>query len=272
MATQVQMSSKECQDILANNIEALNELQQKLFSRAKHSLLVVFQAMDAAGKDSTIKAVFSGMNPQGFLVSGFKQPSKQELAHDYLWRVNSKLPARGHIGVFNRSHYEEVLVCKVHPEYILYQNLPDITSLEEVNADFWEKRYRQINNYEQHLSENGYTIIKFFLHVSKDEQEERFRSRMEKADKHWKFNIGDLKERQLWDEYMSAYNDAIRTTSTAHAPWYVLPADDKDYLRAQVSSVIRETMEGMDLAYPQVSDRDMADIAEADQILKAEKK
>lgn len=270
--THVRLGKEESVRQLDENIEELNELQEKLYSDARHSVLFVFQAMDAAGKDSTIRAVFSGMNPQGFLVSSFKQPTSRELSHDYLWRVNRQLPARGRIGVFNRSHYEEVLVCKVHPGYVVGQNIPGIESTEDVNDDFWKSRYRQINAYEKYLRENGVTICKFFLNVSREEQEERFLSRMDNAEKHWKFSLGDLKERQLWEKYMDAYSDAIRETSTSYAPWHTIPADDKDYLRVAVSEIVLNTLQEMNLAFPKVGEKEIADIAEARLILAQEKK
>jgi PPK2 family polyphosphate:nucleotide phosphotransferase len=272
LPTHVQMDKSESKAILKEHKAVLDELQQKLYGKARQSLLVVFQAMDAAGKDSTIRAVFSGMNPQGFLVSSFKQPSSRELAHDYLWRISRQLPMRGKIGVFNRSHYEEVLVCKVHPEYITYQNLPDIHSVEDIDSKFWERRYRQINDFERHLSENGYTIIKFFLNVSRPEQEKRFRSRMTHPEKHWKFSMSDVQERQLWDKYMDAYSEAIKATSKEHAPWYAIPADDKDYMRATVSRIVMSTMLEMDLDYPDVTARQLAEIEEAKAMLEQEEK
>ncbi len=266
------MTKSECRARLKENAEILDEYQERLYSEAKQSLLIVFQAMDAAGKDSTIRAVFSGMNPQGFLVSSFKQPSKRELAHDYLWRVSQQLPVRGRIGVFNRSHYEEVLVCKVHPNYLMYQNIPGLNEPADADSKFWKSRYEQINNFESHLSENGYRIIKFFLNVSREEQEKRFLSRMERPEKHWKFSLEDLKERQLWDEYMDAYSSAIQATSTDHAPWYAIPADDKDYMRTTVSDIVRNTLQEMDPKFPQVGPKEMKDIEDARLILAAEKK
>ena len=272
LKTLIDMEKSESKRILKENRDTLDELQQKLYGKARQGLLIVFQAMDAAGKDSTIRAVFSGMNPQGFLVSSFKKPSARELAHDYLWRISRQLPMRRKIGVFNRSHYEEVLVCKVHPEYITYQNLPGVLTIDDIDAEFWNRRYRQINDFERHLHENGYTIIKFFLNVSRPEQEKRFLSRMSKPEKHWKFSLGDLEERQLWDKYMDAYSDMLKATSFEHAPWYAIPADDKDYMRATVSSIVMSTMQEMDLSYPEVTARQMKDIEEARVILDNEKK
>lgn len=271
LARHIDLGKDESKKILKSNIKILDDLQQRLYGQAKRGLLIVFQAMDAAGKDSTIRAVFSGMNPQGFLVSSFKVPGPRELAHDYLWRINRQLPMRGKIGVFNRSHYEEVLVCKVHPEYVVGQNIPGIDSTADIDEKFWSSRYDQINNFEQHLYENGYSILKFFLNVSREEQEKRFLDRMKKPHKHWKFSLGDLKERQLWDDYMKAYSDALRETSKPHAPWYAIPADDKDYMRAAVSEIIMKHMQRMDLSYPAVTEKQMQDIEKAKQILAAER-
>lgn len=261
------MSSDDGKQILKENEGILDEYQERLYSESKQSLLIVFQAMDAAGKDSTIRAVFSGMNPQGFLVSSFKQPSKNELAHDYLWRVSRQLPARGLIGVFNRSHYEEVLVCKVHPKYLLYQNLPSVQKVEDATPEFWNQRYKQINDFERHLSESGYRIVKFFLNVSREEQESRFLRRMNMPEKHWKFSIGDLAERQLWDRYMDVYSEAIRATSTDHAPWYAIPADDKPYMRLAVAEIIVKSLKQLNLKYPAVGDKEKVKFAEMRKML-----
>jgi len=266
------MNDEDAEGVLEANIEALNILQQKLYGAARNGLVIVFQAMDAAGKDGTIRKVFSGMNPQGFLVSSFKKPSSRELAHDYLWRVSRQLPSRGRIGVFNRSHYEEVLVTRVHPEYILGQSIPGIERLDQIDRAFWRRRYRHIREWERYLHETGYKMIKFFLHVSKEEQKSRFLKRMKKPEKHWKFSLGDLHERQHWDAYMEAYSDAIRETSTADSPWFIIPADDKDYMRACVSDVVRATMERMDLSYPEATAKQIKDIEEAHRILDAESK
>ncbi|NND93240.1 MAG: polyphosphate kinase 2 family protein [Flavobacteriales bacterium] len=272
LVTRIKMSSSERKARLKENAIFLDEYQERLYSEARQSLLIVFQAMDAAGKDSTIRAVFSGMNPQGFLVSSFKQPSKRELAHDYLWRVSQQLPVRGRIGVFNRSHYEEVLVCKVHPKYLMYQNILGLNDPAQADSAFWTGRYQSINNFEKHLSQNGYRIIKFFLNVSQKEQEKRFLRRMNRPEKHWKFSIGDLEERQLWDNYMAAYSDALRATSTDHAPWFAIPADDKDYMQATVSDIVKSTLLDMDPKYPKVDADLIKEIEEARLILAAEKK
>jgi PPK2 family polyphosphate:nucleotide phosphotransferase len=216
---------EDASQMLEDDIKRLSELQDMLFAMNRYSLLIVFQAMDAAGKDGTIKHVMSGVNPQGCQVTSFKQPSTEELEHDYLWRVNKALPKRGMISIFNRSHYEEVLVTRVHPEYILNQNIPGIDSVDKIDKSFWKSRYEVINNFEKQISENGTVILKFFLHVSKDEQKKRFLSRIEEPEKNWKFSAGDVKERKFWKDYMEAYEDAINATSTSYAPWYVIPAD-----------------------------------------------
>lgn len=248
------------------------ELQDILFAMGKFSLLIVFQAMDAAGKDGTIKHVMSGINPQGCIVTSFKQPSTEELAHDYLWRVNRHLPKRGMISIFNRSHYEEVLVTRVHPEYILGQNIPGIDSIDKIDKSFWKKRYESINNFEKHLSDNGTVILKFFLHVSKDEQKERFLKRIDEPEKNWKFSVTDVKERKHWDKYMEAYEDAITHTSKEHAPWYVIPADKKWFMRAAVGDIIVGTLESLNLSYPEISSKEKAELTEAKSLLNNEDK
>ena len=225
------LTKQEAGALLAEDIEKLSALQGKLYAQDRYSVLVIFQAMDAAGKDGTIKHVMSGINPQGCQVYSFKQPSAEELDHDYLWRINRCLPERGRIGIFNRSQYEDVLIAKVHPEIILSNKLPGVTSLEDVTPKFWKKRYRQINDYERYLTENGTIVIKFFLNVSKDEQKRRFLARLEDEAKNWKFSTSDLKERSYWDDYMKAYSDMLTHTSTEDAPWYVIPADNKWFMR-----------------------------------------
>lgn len=261
------LSEKAAKKLLKSNAEDLVDLQRRLYAARKDSVLCVFQAMDAAGKDSTIRAVFSGMNPAGFRVSSFKSPSKTELAHDFLWRCNAALPQRGYIGVFNRSHYEEVLVCKVHPEYVLGQGIPHVKSLADVNADFWSRRYEQIADWEKRLSDSGVRVLKFFLNVSLDEQKARFLSRIENQHKNWKFSFGDLKERALWPGYQEAYQDAISKTSTEDSPWFVIPADNKSIMRAMVSTILKETLESMDLKYPTVNEEDLMDMQKAKKML-----
>lgn len=246
------LTKQEAGALLAEDIEKLSALQGKLYAQDRYSVLVIFQAMDAAGKDGTIKHVMSGINPQGCQVYSFKQPSAEELDHDYLWRINRCLPERGRIGIFNRSQYEDVLIAKVHPEIILSNKLPGVTSLEDVTPKFWKKRYRQINDYERYLTENGTIVIKFFLNVSKDEQKRRFLARLEDEAKNWKFSTSDLKERSYWDDYMKAYSDMLTHTSAEDAPWYVIPADNKWFMRYAVGRILCERMGELDLHYPEM--------------------
>ncbi|MBR9861251.1 polyphosphate kinase 2 family protein [bacterium] len=263
-------SEKEAKKRLKKANKKMFDLQNKLYANDNHSILLVFQAMDAAGKDSTIRAVFSGINPTGFQVSSFKAPSKEELDHDFLWRCQKALPERGRIGIFNRSHYEEVLVCKVHPEYILGQRIPGIQKPEDITQFFWTNRYESIVNWEKHLVQSGTIVLKFFLNVSKEEQKKRFMSRIETQGKNWKFSFGDMKERALWAKYMDAYEQAIRHTAQPEAPWFVIPADDKDVMRAMVAEIVCETLERLDLAYPNVGAKEIEEMKEAEKILKNE--
>jgi PPK2 family polyphosphate:nucleotide phosphotransferase len=252
---------------LEKNVGRMAAMQDTLYAQDVYSLLIIFQAMDAAGKDGAIDKVMSGINPQGCHVVSFKQPSSEELQHDYLWRCQKNLPERGKIGVFNRSHYEEVLVVRVHPAIIQGQLLPD-----EVKADkgIWKKRFRQIRDWEQHLYENGTHVIKFFLNVSKEEQKERFLARIDEPEKNWKFSMGDAKERGHWDEYMHAYTEAIESTSTENSPWYIIPADKKWFTRWAVSEVLVQKLKSMPLAYPTVSDAHRAELLEAKRVLESE--
>lgn len=247
------MSKQDAKEQLVQNIEKLSELQSMLYAQDRYSVLVIFQAMDAAGKDGTIKHVMSGINPQGCQVYSFKQPSAEELDHDYLWRINRSLPERGRIGIFNRSQYEDVLIAKVHPEILLSSKLPGILKTEDIDNGFWKRRYRQINDFERYLTENGTVIIKFFLNVSKAEQKKRFMERLNDESKNWKFSSADVKERQYWDDYMKTYSDVLTETSTEIAPWYVIPADNKWFMRYAVGQIICERMEKLDLHYPQLS-------------------
>jgi PPK2 family polyphosphate:nucleotide phosphotransferase len=253
---------------LAAGVEALAELQDKLYAQDRWAVLLVFQAMDAAGKDGTIKHVMSGINPQGCQVVSFKAPSPEELDHDFLWRCARRLPERGRIGIFNRSHYEEVLVVKVHPEYLAAQKLP--TGL--VGKDLWDHRYQDIRKFERHLSRNGVLIRKFFLHVSREEQKRRFLARIDEAEKHWKFSAADAKERSHWDAYMAAYQQMIRETSTPQAPWYVVPADNKWFTRAVVAAAVVDALASLDLHYPKVDAARLAQLAEAKKALLAERR
>ncbi|MBK9437026.1 MAG: polyphosphate kinase 2 family protein [Chloracidobacterium sp.] len=259
---------KEAALDLEKNVAALAELQDKLYAQNVHSLLVIFQAMDAAGKDSAIKHVMSGVNPQGCQVTAFKAPSAEELDHDYLWRCQKALPERGRIGIFNRSHYEEVLVVRVHPGILQGQQLPDAIKSDK---NIWKKRFEHIRDWENHLAENGTHVIKFFLHVSKDEQKKRFLERIDQPEKNWKFSAGDAKERAVWDDYMKAYEDAISATSTKKSPWYIIPADKKWFTRLAVSEIIVKKLESMGLAYPTVTEARMAELVESKAILEAEK-
>ena len=247
------VTKAEGEIILEEGMNNLAIMQDKLYAHDQYSVLIVLQAMDAAGKDGIIKHVISGLNPTGVKVSSFKTPTKEELDHDYLWRHSKALPARGEIGIFNRSHYENVLVTRVHPEYILNENLPDIDSLKDIDDDFWKSRFKQINRFEKNLAENGTIILKIFLHVSKDEQKKRFLERIDNQDKNWKFSIADAEERKHWDEYMKSYEEMLGATSTDHAPWYVLPADDKWFTRLCLGAIIYFEFEKLGLEYPSVS-------------------
>ncbi len=246
--------------------ENLNKLQRILAAGDRHSLLLIFQAMDAAGKDSTIRAVMQGIDPSGCQVFTFKKPSSLELDHDFLWRSTCRLPERGRIGIFNRSQYEEVLVVRVHPKILTYQKLPDKLDLDTL----WDDRMTSIRQQEEHLARNGTVILKFWLNVSKDEQKNRFLSRLDDPAKHWKFESGDIVERRSWDSYMSAYQDALNATSRPWAPWYAIPADDKPYMRARVSDIIIETLQSIGLRYPEPSDEERAMFEESRQELDAD--
>jgi PPK2 family polyphosphate:nucleotide phosphotransferase len=232
---------------LKQSVGRLDELQRRLFADERHALLAVFQAMDAAGKDSTIRKVFSGVNPAGFRVHAFGRPSELELRHDFLQRVAAELPERGKIGVFNRSHYEEVLVVRVNPAVLAAQNLPDTG-----DRDFWKRRFESIREFERHLARNGTVIVKFWLNVSRKEQKKRLLERIEDPEKNWKFRLGDLDDRARWDDYRAAYQALLRETSRPWAPWYAIPADDKDYMRAAVARILVETLEELDPKYPTV--------------------
>ena len=259
------LTKEEGAQLLIKEKEKLRELQEKLYADGSQSLLVILQAMDAAGKDSMIEHVFGGVNPQGCNVTSFKTPSSREYSHDFLWRHYLALPQKGMIGIFNRSHYESVLVCKVHPEY----NLSEKTwsSVEDFDNKFWENRYESIRNFEKHLSQNGTTIIKIFLNVSKDEQKKRLLDRINEQEKNWKFSAGDLPERALFDQYMEAYETAINETSKDHAPWYVLPADNKWFARVAAIQIIIDTLEKMNLKYPELSEKDKQGLIDSKNIL-----
>ena len=240
-------SEEECERRLAQCVAEIAELQHVLYADDRHALLLIFQAMDAAGKDGTIRTVLSGVNPAGCQATSFKQPSAEELDHDFLWRTTRHLPERGRIGVFNRSYYEEVLAVRVHPEFLAAQRLPDDAN----GKKFWQGRYESIREHEQHLARNGTVILKFFLNVSGEEQRKRFLSRLEEPHKHWKFSEGDVAERKFWDEYQQAYEEALNETSRPWAPWYAIPADNKDFMRLMVAEIVRDTLKSLDLKYPQ---------------------
>ena len=246
-------------EVLAMGVTALAELQDKLYAQDKWAVLLIFQAMDAAGKDGAIKHVMSGTNPQGCQVYSFKSPSSDDLDHDYLWRCMKCLPNRGHIGIFNRSYYEEVLVVRVHPEFLAKQKMPP----RLVDKNIWEERFEDIRNFEQYLSRNGVVVRKFFLHVSKKEQKRRFLERIDDPLKNWKFSSNDANERDYWDDYMEAYEEMIQETATKDAPWYVVPADNKWFTRVVVAAAVIETLASLDLAYPKVDDGKLKELAAA---------
>lgn len=259
---------KRAKKLLKKNLEALAEAQELLYASDTYSLLLIFQAMDAAGKDGTIKHVMSGINPQGCQVYSFKQPSAEELDHNYLWRYLLRMPERGRIGIFNRSYYEEVLVVKVHPEILATQKIPG----EKGTKDFWKARYEDINNLERYLTRNGTIVLKFFLNVSKEEQRRRFLERLENPEKHWKFSEADLESRAYWDDFMEAYQSAINATATEWAPWHVIPADHKWIMRAIVSQIVTQAILALDLKYPEVSPDKLKRMKAVKEQLKKEEK
>jgi len=263
------INKDEAKQLLEIEKEKLRLLQEKLYADGSQSLLIVLQAMDAAGKDSLIEHVFGGVNPQGCEVTSFKSPSTKEYSHDFIWRHYMALPAKGQIGIFNRSHYESVLVCKVHPEY----NLSEKTwrDVKQFDDKFWENRYESIRNFEKHLSNNGTKIIKIFLNVSKEEQKERFLDRIKEEDKNWKFAAGDITERGFWEDYQKAYEQAIKETSTESAPWFVIPADQKWFSRVAAIQIIIDRLEEMDLQFPELSGKEKNALAESKAKLESEK-
>jgi PPK2 family polyphosphate:nucleotide phosphotransferase len=258
-----ELNKKDAEALLDESRKELAEIQDKLYAHNKYSVLIIFQAMDAAGKDSAIKHIMSGFNPQGVQVHSFKAPTVHELDHEYLWRHTLALPARGEIAIHNRSHYENVLITRVHPEFILQEQIPGIDSLEKIDKDFWEKRFKQINRFEKNLTENGMLILKFFLHVSKKEQRKRFLDRIDDPAKNWKFSMGDLTERKCWNDYQKAYEEAMSATSKDHAPWFIIPADSKWYARLAIASVITSYFKQLDLCYPALNDAQKATLQKA---------
>lgn len=260
------MTKEEAEQTLANGITVLAEMQDKLYAQNNYAMLLVLQALDAAGKDGTIKHVMSGVNPQGVDVHSFKTPAGEELDHDYLWRNFVALPRRGHIGIFNRSYYEEVLVVRVHPEFLAGQRMPPELKDEHI----WKRRFEEINNFEKYLVNNGIVVVKIFLNVSKEEQRKRFLERAELPEKNWKFSAADMKERERWDDYMAAYEDMFNHTSTEWAPWYIVPADHKWFTRLAVAAVIYQTLQGLNLAYPVVGEEQKKALAAAAEELEAQ--
>lgn len=264
------LSKEEGAELLQFGIQKLAEMQDKLYADNKYSVLIIFQAMDAAGKDGAIKHVMSGLNPQGVQVTSFKAPTSHELEHDYLWRHYIALPPRGEIGIFNRSHYENVLVTRVHPEFILGERLPGVNNAKDIDQDFWNKRFEQINCFEKTLADNGTVILKFFLHLSKKEQKKRFLERIDNPAKNWKFSSADLKERAYWKDYRKAYEDALSNTSKDHAPWFVVPADDKWFARLVIAAAIYSEFQKLDIDYPIVSAAQKEDLLKARDMLMKE--
>lgn len=258
----------EAKDLLQQAVEQLSELQEKLYAQDHWAVLLVFQAMDAAGKDGTIKHVMSGVNPQGCEVYSFKSPSDEELDHDFLWRTSRRVPERGRIGIFNRSYYEEVLVVRAHPELLLRQRIPR----QLITKEIWRERFEDINNFERYLTRNGVVVRKFFLHVSKEEQKRRFLSRLDEPEKNWKFSLADAHEREYWNDYMEAYEDMIRHTSSRQAPWFVVPADNKWFTRLVVSAAIIDALKRLDLAFPKIDARRREELAAARAALAGEKR
>ena len=260
-------SKKEYEKKLAKLIDKMSDYQRALYAHDHHAILLIFQAMDAAGKDSTIRAVTSGINPAGCQVFSFKQPSSLELEHDFLWRTTRCLPERGRIGIFNRSYYEEVLVVRVHPEYLKSQKLPDLQNTKSI----WTERFESIRQHEQHLARNGTVIVKFWLNVSKEEQKRRFLSRIKVPEKNWKFSSSDVEERRFWNDYMQAYEEALNATSRPWAPWYAIPADDKPFMRVAVAQIIVKTLENLGLRYPKLNKSELTELQKMRKLLEKEK-
>ena len=267
MVKKKDIDKEEGELLIQKDIEELSALQDVLYAENRHAVLIIIQAMDAAGKDGTIKHIMTGVNPAGVNVYYFKSPSTRELNHDYFWRHYAALPGKGEIGIFNRSYYENVLITKVHPEFILNERLSNIQSVKDIHKSFWQDRYKQICRFERNLTENDTTILKFFLHVSKDVQKKRFLDRIDDPKKNWKFSAADLKERAFWDDYQSAYEDAIMNTSTKSAPWFIIPADEKWYTRYLVGDIICTELKRLDLSYPVISDTDKEALIKAKEAL-----
>lgn len=257
------ITKQESLEMLESGLKELAETQDKLYAHNQYSILIILQAMDAAGKDGAVKHIMTGFNPLGVKVYSFKAPNAHELDHDYFWRHEVALPARGEIAIHNRSHYENVLVTKVHPEFIMNENIPGIDSVHKIDRKFWEKRYKQIRRFEKNLTDNGTIILKFFLNVSKKEQKKRFLERIDDTTKNWKFSMADLRERGFWDEYQKAYEDCMFKTATNTAPWFVIPADDKWYARLSIAYVIYKEFEKLKLSYPTVNETQRVELQKA---------
>lgn len=257
------LNKKDAELLLENGRKGLAEIQDKLYAHNRYSVLIIFQAMDAAGKDGAVKHIMSGFNPLGVKVYSFKAPTSHELDHDYFWRHELALPARGEIAIHNRSHYENVLVTRVHPDFVLNENIPGVDTVKNVDKKFWKQRFKQIRRFEKNLTDNGTVILKFFLHVSKKEQKKRFLERIEDPSKNWKFSLSDLKERGYWKDYQKAYEEAISATSTNYAPWFIIPADDKWYSRLAIAAIIHRQFEKLELSYPNVNEMQKAELQKA---------
>jgi len=264
--TKAPHAAHDAKKFLKKGVKALSAMQEKLYAQDRWGVLLIFQAMDAAGKDSAIEHVMSGVDPTGCQVYSFKAPSSEELDHDFLWRTSKSVPERGRIGIFNRSYYEETLIVRVHPEILAHQKLP----AKLITKRIWQERFEDINAFERYLARQGFLILKFFLHVSRKEQRNRFLARLDRPEKNWKFALGDLAERSCWNAYMQAYDEAIRQTATPHAPWVIVPADDKKYARAVVAATIIDAMSRLKLTFPEVDAKQRAELRRARRILEAE--
>lgn len=265
------LNKEDSELLLENGRKHLAEVQDELYAHNRYSVLIIFQAMDAAGKDGAVKHIMSGFNPLGVKVYSFKAPNSAELDHDYFWRHQLALPARGEIAIHNRSHYENVLATRVHPEWILNEHIPGIETVKKIDEAFWEQRYKQIRRFEKNLADNGTIILKFFLHVSKKEQKKRFLERIDDPSKNWKFSLSDLKERAFWDDYQKAYEKALSATSTEHAPWFVIPADDKWFARLAIAAIIARQFAQLKISYPVVSQAQKEELQKAKLQLMSEK-
>lgn len=265
-----ELSKEDAKSMLDASRTRLAEIQDVFYAHNQYAVLIIFQAMDAAGKDGAVKHIMSGFNPLGVKVYSFKAPNSTELDHIYFWRHQLALPARGEIAIHNRSHYENVLVTRVHPEYVLNENIPGIDDIKKVNKDFWKDRFKQIRRFEKNLNKNGTIVLKFFLHLSKKEQKKRFLERIDNPGKNWKFSLSDMKERGFWDDYQKAYSEAISETTTKNSPWFVVPADDKRFARLAIASIITEEFEKLKLHYPKVSEKQKAELQKAKTQLLAE--